>query len=219
MKQTGKIELLNGSFIPNARGLWYSTQEKLHEAQMGVEQMREAKDRVSYESGWVRFIESLEESWTSFFDEGKNRFSNFEPWAGSKNKQRKSDPLISYLIQSRHQSQHGNICIEWEEGRIQIAPNYFGHIRDLKIYPDGAFEVEASPLGNAHSSVTLKHETGKALLPVIENKMHKQKFDIPKEHLGKVISNCDPLLLAKMAIDYYKSIYQEALEKFNAKKA
>ena len=41
MKQTGKIELLNGSFIPNTRGPWYSTQEKLHEAQVGVEQRTE----------------------------------------------------------------------------------------------------------------------------------------------------------------------------------
>ena len=40
MKQTGKVKLLKGSLIPNKRGLWYSAQEKLCEAQAGVEQMK-----------------------------------------------------------------------------------------------------------------------------------------------------------------------------------
>jgi len=219
MKQTGKIELLNGSFIPSTRSLWYSAQEKLGEAQAGVNHMKEAKDRVSYESGWIRFVESLEESWSSFYDEGKNRFSSFQPWAGAKDKQRKSDPLTSYLIQSRHQSQHGNIYIEWEQGKIHIAPDYYGHIRDLKISSDGSFEVEANPLGSTHNSVTLKHESGNPLLPVIENKREKKIFDVPNAHLGKEIKNGNPVILAQMAMEYYKSIYQEALGKFDAEKA
>jgi len=147
MKQIGKIELSNGSLSPNKRGLWYSAIEKLQEAQIGIEQMKEAQDRISYETGWIRFIDSLEEAWTSFFDEGKEMFSNFQPWVGTIVKKRKSDPLLSYIYQARHQSQHGRISIEWEEETIHIAPIYYGHIRDLKIFSDGSFEVEANPLG------------------------------------------------------------------------
>lgn len=219
MKQTGKIELSKGSLIPTKRGLWYTTQEKLNEAQAGIKQMMIAEDRVNYESGWVRFVESLEEAWSSFFEEGINNFTNFQPWAGAKEKQRKADPLLNYLIQSRHQSQHGNVCIEWEEGRIQIAPNYFGHIRDLKIHSDGSFEVEANPLGSAHNVVTLKNDTGQPKLPVVENRMYKQTYDAPVVHLGNCIASAPPHEVAAMSVEYYANIYQAALDKFGAKKA
>lgn len=219
MKQTGKIELAQGAHVPNKRGLWFTANEKLIEAQNGIQLMKKAEDRVLYESGWIKFIESLEESWSSFFDEGKKLFNSFQPWAGAIDKQRKSDQLMLYLIQARHQSQHGNICIEWEEGKIQIAPNYYGHIRDLTIYVDGTFEVEANPLGAIHNVITLKHETGRPTLPIIENKKFKQIFNPPNNHLGKNIVNLSPHEIAPIAIDYYKSIYREAYHKFSENKA
>ncbi|MBR9888293.1 MAG: hypothetical protein GYB20_11450 [Oceanospirillales bacterium] len=53
MKQTGKVKLLPGALVPNQRGLWYTHLEKLNEAILGIEQMKSAEDRISYESGWV----------------------------------------------------------------------------------------------------------------------------------------------------------------------
>lgn len=219
MKQTGKIELSKGSLIPNKRGLWYTTQEKLNEAQAGIKQMMTAEDRVNYESGWVRFVESLEEAWSSFLEEGFKNFTNFQPWAGAKKKQRKADPLLYYLIQSRHQSQHGNVRIEWEEGGIQIAPDYFGCIRDLKVYSDGSFEVEANPHGSTDNVVTLKSDSGQPKLPVIENTKYKQTYDAPVVHLGNSIVSASPHEVAAMAVAYYVKIYQAASDKFGTKKA
>lgn len=214
MKQTGRIGLSDGALIPTERGLWYSTFEKLKEAQSGILEMSNAQDRVSYESGWVRFVDSLEEAWSSFFEEGKTKFKKFQPWAGIKERERKLDPFLNYLIQSRHQSQHGNVCIEWDESTIIIAPNYFGHIKDLKIFPDGKFEVEASPLGNAKNVVTLNNDTGKPRLPTIENRKHKQTFKKPLVHFDKNISDFLPHEAARLAIEYYFRIYSSALEKF-----
>ncbi|HHQ4758352.1 TPA: hypothetical protein ACSP2Z_003209 [Aeromonas hydrophila] len=216
MKQTGKIELLKGTLIPTKRGLWYSASEKLIEAQAGIVQMSNAEDRVGYESGWVRFVESLEESWSSFFEEGTRSFKNFQPWAGAKEKERKSDSLLNYLIQSRHQSQHGNVCIEWEEDVINIAPNYFGYIKNLKIFSDGSFEVEANPLGNMHNVVTLKRDTGRPKLPKIENKRHKQTYNQPQNHFENDIRYSSPHDVASMAVEYYLNIYKLALEKFGS---
>ena len=45
--------------------------------------MEDAKDRIQYEGGWTRLVDSLEEFWTRFFDDGKNTFSAFQPWAGA----------------------------------------------------------------------------------------------------------------------------------------
>lgn len=213
MKQTGQIKLSKDSLIPNQRGLWFSCFEKLEESRLGIQQMINANDRVTYESGWVRFVESIEESWTSFFEEGQKSFSNFQPWAGITIKHRKSG-LLKYLTESRHQSQHGNIKLDWENGHIQIAPNYYGHIKDLKIFADNSFEVDATPLGEVHNKVTLVHSTGDAKLPTIVNKLRNTKFTPPTEHLGEKINTTLPHQIAKIAINYYQGIYQNAVDKF-----
>jgi len=98
MKQKGKIEDKPGSLVPVNRGLWNYAFEKLVEAKAGIQQMDSASDRVAFEAGWIRFVDSLEEFWTSFFDEGKEKFSSFQPWAGKFRKERKDDPLLQYLI-------------------------------------------------------------------------------------------------------------------------
>ncbi|EAU56074.1 hypothetical protein [Mariprofundus ferrooxydans] len=215
MKQKGKIEDKPGSLVPVNRGLWNYAFEKLVEAKAGIQQMDSASDRVAFEAGWIRFVDSLEEFWTSFFDEGKEKFSSFQPWAGKFRKERKDDPLLQYLIQARHQSQHGRIPLKWQEGAIAIAPGYFGHIRNMKIFQDGSFEVETNPLGKAHNQVKLVHEPGKPLLPVIENKKHKQRFDPPSSHLGQPIGNTSPIYVASLGLKYYETVLRSALAKFN----
>lgn len=215
MKQTGKVKLLSGALIPNQRGLWYTCLEKLNEAILGIEQMKSAEDRISYESGWVRFIESLQESWSSFYEEGLSTSTKFQPWAGKFEKVRKSDELLRYLVQSRHQSQHGNIAMEWHSGSIQIAPGYFGHLKGLVINADGTFEVEANPLGKIHDRVQLKHDTGTPRLPVVVNRQHKQSYTPPETHLGKDITSLLPHELGTRAVDFYKGVYDSAIKKFS----
>lgn len=70
-----KIELKQGSIVPVTRGVWYAAAEKLAEAKGGIKIMHKARNRIEFEHGWVTFTDSLEEFWTRFYAEGKEKFS------------------------------------------------------------------------------------------------------------------------------------------------
>ena len=212
-----KIEIAPGALAPVVRQPWSSALEKLNEAELGLSQMINAKDRVEFEQGWSRSVDSLEEFWTRFFDEGKNSFSSFQPWAGAIDAERTKDQLLQYLRQARHQSQHGRISLEWEEGRLQIAPEFNGHLRGLKIFPDGTFELDATP---AHSSIleaSVVFSGGDAKLPVINNRNEKRSFDPPQEHRGEPLHTLLPTHVISLGLEYYGNILNQALEKFGCK--
>lgn len=157
-----RIQSVNGAIAPTSRSLWFSALEKLYEAEAAIVQMRNAQDRIAYEVGWTRFV-----------DEGKAAFPAFEPWAGAIDAQRKSEDLLKYLYQARHQSQHGRIAMQWEEPKLMIAASFNGHFQALRAFPDGTYEIEATPLHPTIPDAAIVHGPGKPKLPMIENKKHK----------------------------------------------
>ena len=213
MKQTGKIKDKPGSIALAKRGLWFTAAEKLHEASLGIEQMSSAQNRVKYESGWIRFLDSIQEFWVHFTKEGEDLFSKkFKPWAGKINAERKRDPLLRYLYKARNQTQHAGLPIEWEEPSIQIAKGYFGHIKSLEVMSNRSFEVDASPLGDTHNQVNLDCDPGNPLLPVLEDKKNTETYEPPTDPSGNPLS---PLAASQMAHKYYSSVLQAAVEKFS----
>jgi hypothetical protein len=209
-----KIELELGAILPVTRGLWVAAAEKLQEADQAVIQMREAQDRMAYEAGWTHLVDCVEQFWVRFFDEGKAQFPDFQPWAGTRIAERKREPLLQYLIQARHQSQHGRICLNWEEGLIQVAPGFTGAIRGFRVFADGTYEIDAVPAYPSVPEPTLVHAPGRPLLPVVENKKHRGAFPPPKEFQGQALTDLSPVGVAKVALEYYSATLRGALEKW-----
>ncbi|MDO8847293.1 MAG: hypothetical protein Q7W51_02745 [Coriobacteriia bacterium] len=214
-----KIEMEPGGISPVQRDLWVAAVEKLDEATAAVEQMGAAQDRIEFEAGWTRLVDSLEEFWARFFDEGKSRFPSFQPWAGAVLSFRKSEPLLQYLVQARHQSQHGRIALVWEEGRLQVAPGFSGAIRGFQAFEDGTFEIDAVPAHPSVPSPTLIHSPGRPHLPLIENKKHGGRFAPPTAYRGQLLQDASPATVARIGIDYYSGVVAGALEKFGGQSA
>jgi hypothetical protein len=213
--EKGKVELQPGAIAPVQRGLWHAAWEKLQEATAGVTHMEDARDRIQYENGWTRLVDSLEEFWTRFFDEGKDTFPSFQPWAGAIDAKRKADPLLAYLYQARHQSQHGQIALEWEAGKICVGGNeFFGTARDLKIFPNGTFQVDVNKTPGSDARFQTIHDPGKARLPAIVNRKHKQTFQPPSMHLDGSIADLSPINMGKLGLSFYEDVLRQGLEKF-----
>ena len=209
-----KIEIAPGALAPAVRQIWSAAIEKLDEAEFGLTQMANAQDSIEFEQGWTRSIDCLEEFWTRFFDEGKKSFSSFQPWAGVFDAARKKDPLLIYLYQARHQSQHGRISLEYEEGSLQIAPEFNGHVRGLEIFPDGTFELDATSGHPLVREASVVFSGGNAKLPSIYNGKYKQIFNPPLEHRGQLINDVSPIQVIKLGLNYYVDILNQAIEKF-----
>lgn len=210
-----KIEIENGAIAPVKRTLWAAAVEKLQEAQAGLQQMNTAKDRIAFEQGWIRAVDSLAVFWVRFFDEGKASFSNFQPWAGKQEVDWKKDELMMYLYQSRHISQHGRFEFEWGVGQLRIAPNFNGHIKALAIFDDGTYSINATKLPGAVAEAAVRFAGGHASLPVLKNKREQPgRYPPPTVLDGVSRRRLTPAEAVKAGIDYYTNILDVALKKF-----
>ncbi|RJG13561.1 hypothetical protein D3879_10085 [Pseudomonas cavernicola] len=208
------IQPEKGAIAPTIRDLWDAAREKLGEAETALAEMNAARDRVSYEAAWSQFVDSIEEFWCRFFDEGKTAFTNFQPWAGAIDQERKDDETLQYFYQARHQSQHGRIPMAWEEPQLIIGRGFAGRMYGLRIHPDGSYEPQAEPNNPAGQSLLVEHAPGKPVLPTIENKRHKQNFPAPSTHSGNPIADRSPNAVARLVLDYYERVMNQAVTKF-----
>lgn len=208
-----------GAIVPTTRNLWDAAREKLREAETALATMQAAGDRVSYEAAWSQFVDSIEEFWSRFFDEGKAAFTNFQPWAGAIDEDRKGDEALRYFYQARHQSQHGRIPMSWEQPKLVIGRGFAGRMYGLRVNPDGSYEAHAQPNDPAGQPLLVEHAPGRPVLPTIENKRHKQTFIPPSTHKGCPIADASPNAVARMVLDYYQSAFGQAISKFGASDA
>ncbi len=213
----GRSGLEPGAILPVNHGRWTLAAEKLDEAALGIRQMRDARDRPSYEAAWTRFVDALEQFWARFFDEGTTSFTDFQPWAGAKIARRKRDPLLQYLIQSRHQSQHGRLALGWTEGVMQVAPGFNGYIGDIAISDDGTFDIDAVPTDPSMAQPKLVHSPGRPVLPIVINKRHGGSFPPPSKYCGRRLNSTTPIGVAEVALKHYSEILSAALEKWDSR--
>lgn len=204
------IRMETGGIRPISRNFWGAAEEKLDEAAYAIKNMETALDRIAFEQGWCQFVDALEQFWTRFYDEGKASFTTFEPWAGYIKAKRKEDALLQYLYQARHQSQHGRFLINWEESKLLIAPRFNGHLKQIKIFADETYELDAIPIHPALPEAEIVLSPGKANLPIIENR--GQSFIPPK---GTDDHPLPPIEVAHKGIIFYKSVFSEAIAKFS----
>jgi hypothetical protein len=208
------IQPEKGAIAPTRRNLWDAAREKLDEADTALAEMQRAHDRVAYEVAWSQFADSVEEFWCRFFDEGKTTFSNFAPWAGAIDQERKDDETLQYFYQARHQSQHGRIPMSWEQPRLVLGRGFAGRMYGLRIHPDGSYEAQAEPNSSAGQPFLVEHAPGKPVLPTIENKRYKQTFPPPSKHNGNPIADRSPNAVARLVLDYYTRVLSQAITKF-----
>ena len=208
------IQPVKGAIAPIIRNLWDVAGEKLLEAETALAKMQSAHDRVSYEAAWSQFLDSIEEFWCRFFDEGKTTFTNFQPWAGAIDQKRKDDETLQYFYQARHQSQHGRIPMTWEQPQLILGHGFAGRLYELRIHHDGSYEARAEPNNSDALPFFVEHEFGKPILPTIKNTRHKQTFPAPSKHNGNPIADHSPHAVARLVLDYYEHVLSRAITKF-----
>lgn len=214
-----KIEIEKGSIAPVVRPLWGAAIEKLQEAELGLHQMTIAEDRVSFHQGWTRAVDSLYVFWSRFNDEGKSTFSKFQPWAGHRKRKHENIYLIKYLKAARHINQHGRFEFEWDDGKLLIAPDFNGHLKKLKIFPDGTFALEASRIQGSPVEAAVKYVGGYARLPQFACKLRGEKGPAETHHPptvldGDTVRSLSAFEAISQGIEYNLAILRDAFSKF-----
>lgn len=209
----GVLGLMAGTLAPTERGPWDASIEKLNEAAAGIRAMESAKDRIEYEIGWTTLVDSLEEFWHRFYEEGKGTFPGFPLWIEDKDRCRKSDEVLVYLTNARHRNQHGRLLLNWSAPSIRICgPGFCGGIGNIAITKEGLYQADVYYAPGSPQVPPISFDPGEPILPSFENR--KIHYHPPGMHLGQSVGTRSPLNVSNMGWKYYNGVLCDAFDKF-----
>ena len=174
-----------------------------------LEQLAKSDSESDFNEKWQRFLGHLERVWNKCINHfGKS--PKWDGWKGGYEKQRRTDPLLSYLVNARGAHEHTVADItERKPGSIGIGAGRSGpvYIKRLQIGPegisgewDGELKVTFTPNRVDPAPVTNRGRT----------------YTVPTMHLGASLPDSSALTLGKQGLEYYKRLVAEA-EKFFVK--
>ncbi len=172
-----------------------------------IEEMLQATSAQVLENRWQEFLGCLERVWNKCHNHfGKS--PKWNGWKGRFEKQRRTDPLLSYLSNARGAHEHTVAEItEKTPGAIGVSPNGTVAIKDLKIGPDG---IE----GMWYGKLVVKFIPEKVELIPVTNR--SRVYPVPDTHLGLRLVDKSVLTIARCGLAYYQILVVDA-EKFFVK--
>lgn len=202
--------------------LWDSSQEKLREAKMGLLLMRNADNRLDYESGWQAAVLALNLVWHRFYEEGRKKLEGpFLSWAAKYKNIQNTDPLVQYITEARNQLVHGkSALLIWGTPCVYLSgEEYEVCIGNIKIYADYTVSCEVSSFGDLDKiGIPLRFDFGAPSLPVFENrkdKKHPKMVPPPQVHLETPIKDGSPVSIIELCSTHYESMLIAAIERFS----
>jgi hypothetical protein len=180
---------------------------ELARARAAIEGMRNANTLNEFEEHWKEFLRRLERVWSK----AENHFGQNPKWNGWKGQfesLRKTDPLLSYLVNARGADEHTiNEILRKEPGNIQISPAEGNvlHVERLVSTPEHFFFKSPQP-------VKILFFPGKTtLLPVTNRGRH---YPVPITHLNNPIDPTNVIAIAETAVQFYQDFLSQAEKAF-----
>ena len=176
---------------------------ELSRASAAIQAMRDAQSLVEFEEQWKQFLHRVERVWNKMFSHF-GRSPRWHGWASKHEHLRKTDPLLSYLINARGAEEHTvSEIVNRSPGGVGISPaegNYL-FIKSIK-QRDGNLIIE-SP-----QDLRIEFMPAKVgLLPVLNR---GRVYPIPNSHLGLPVDPAAVVELAELAHGYYQSALRSA---------
>lgn len=174
--------------------------------------MRSAHEFSEFAAAWTGFLHALDRAWNKLEALAPQAGSRFKPWAGSHRNRRTNDELLCYLWHARNVDEHTlQEVVEHQPGSFSFllpaSPAKDLYIEYLEI--DGP-SIKYRGSQPPRIEVTPPRV---ALLPVTDRGV---QFDVPRVHLGKGISEGNPIEAAELGLRYYSNAIDEAYRKFFA---
>lgn len=169
-----------------------------------VGQLGAASTPEELEEKWQRFLGHLERVWNKC----QNHFGKSPRWNGWKARyemQRRTDPLLSYLVNARGAHEHTVADItEKKSGSIGLGAGPGGsvHIKHLQIGTSGELRGE----WDGDLAVTFTPERVDAT-PVVNR---GRTYEVPTSHLGDKLLETSLPSLGRVGFGYYQSLVADA---------
>ncbi len=180
---------------------------ELAKARSAVDKMRNAKTLDGFEDAWKEFLGRLERVW----NKGESHFGKSPKWNGWKGQfegLRKTDPLLSYLVNARGADEHTvNEIVGREHGGIGINPAEGNslYIEHMEINNGNIFIK--SPQKIRVDFIPAKT----TLLPVTNR---GRVYPVPTSHLGNPVDPMNVIAVADVGAQFYEHFLVKAEEFF-----
>jgi hypothetical protein len=178
-------------------------QTELRQCSFLLEELAHTASAPEFDERWQRFLGHLERVWNKC----QNHFGKSPKWNGWKGrfeKQRRTDPLLSYLSNARGANEHtvADITAKTPDSiGIGVGPSGSVHIKHLRIGPDG---VEGEWTGD----LAVTFIPGKVNPVSVTNR--GRVYPVPEAHLGQKLPDNSALTLGRYGLKYYQSFVAEA---------
>jgi hypothetical protein len=176
---------------------------ELKKAENAIDNMRKANSLDEFEDAWKEFLSRLERVWTK----SSNHFGKSPKWNGWKGNfepLRRSDPLLSYLINARGADEHTvNEILTREPGGIGINPA-----------EGNSLFIEHMTIKNGHVLIKSPQKIKIDFLPerivLLPVNNRGRTYDVPTKHLGKSINSNNVISIAEAGAKFYQRFLDDA---------
>jgi len=169
-----------------------------------LEELRSAGSPDDFDDRWQRFLGHLERVWNKC----QNHFGKSPKWNGWKGRyerQRRTDPLLSYLTNARGAHEHTVSDITNKKpGSIGLGAGPGGsvHIKRLTIGPNGQIQ------GEWDGDLKVTFNPGRADPAPVVNR--GRAYAVPTTHLGSPLPDTTAVTLGKAGLVFYKQLVSDA---------
>lgn len=180
---------------------------ELEKARTAIEAMRNAKTLDEFEKNWKAYLSRIERVWAK----GLSHFGKSQKWSGWQGKFkpfRRSDPLLSYLVNARGADEHTVNEIVGRE------PDGIG----INAAEGNSLYIEHMTINNGNIYIKSPQKirvdfipSRTTLLPVVNR---GRTYPVPTTHLGKLVDPTNVIAVAVAGAEFYERFLSEAEEFF-----
>jgi hypothetical protein len=180
--------------------------DRLRVAEDAFERMKKTEiGSDEFDHLWYNFLVSQNSVFSSL-EQGAKEASPSKGWFDRKKHERKTDPLLKYLMQARHSDEHSLRPSIVRRSRLGAVSNSPGTL----VTPPGG-----SKTGKLNIRIKVGMDTsvqllppGEFLVPVFDR--NKNRYDPPGTHLGKPMEHRSPMAVADLCVQYLRKMISEA---------
>ena len=176
--------------------------KELRRAQDALSVLGTARDVNSLEASWVNVLRYLERFWNKANAEMK-RHPKWQGWPerGHIERERKKDPLLSYVHNARGAEEHGIAEIADKKlGSLGINPAFGNSLYIEKL------TIRQGQISELQSPQPIRIDVTPATFTLRPVENRGAIYPVPSTHAGKALAGVDPLSIATAAVTYYANV-------------
>lgn len=181
--------------------------KRLERAKLAFVQVQQARDWTDFEPAWSDFLLASNAIY-SIIEQAAKSSPKGNPWFGTKKKERKDDPLLSYMHHARNSDEHGIEPIAQDLPFLAGPFEETGHVVSMS-FDDGR-PVGGVFRGESGIERDLKFSPPKPSLIRVFDRRYGDSFDPPDQHLGRALEKGDPYVAGAAFIVYLEDLIASA---------